>query len=896
MDFNIFLSLTSSDNEERTRAIKFAEELSKDPSIILTLIDFIQNNNFENQQLFEIVQLFILDLIRSHWALFDETIETFYWSPEQQHEISYRLLDALLKLKYENRKHIVECFRHIVIKSFPLNVEFAQKIMEIYDSCTNSVEDFETILKIIVFWAKACALRTIPDDLSNVIEEINLNYVKRFIKVVENINLRITRIMILITKSLRGFLKKMHQILLCPKFDQLLLFLVQQLFINDINDNDLMALKRCILKFFIVLNKEFFSSEIVDENDVRFEYSKHFKQNIAPSLLNAIISLMAFENDRITLYSCTYILYQYVFYSIGDLNFVTPGFMKNIIIPLAKLTKQDLEEIISSPLQFLEFNYSFDYYDSYISRTSVSLFLGEILEKLKNDDNFLNELYDYLLEQTVDQFDFESRIYLMTKYVIATMTNLGPMIEPEVVTLLGNEALKVDQHPSFVITSLLMFMSSVLPYLDPEEGCKLAMKCIYQTDEPIIICAASKLLRHSIIECDSRFDIPISEVVPKLLMTASEIRYEYLSTAVEALIQIGGKSIYPFVSDTIAGLFNICKQSLTEDDSKNASSMLYSIFEIVNAIPDDEPILIELSESSLPECISLLKEYPNNHCFNDIFLLISVFNTKIDQVTETMIKCYISALEIIQSDEVLMTSMQEICYFMCPIILSDIFPTNQELINQTIEICKTFLQYTSQEEDYDGHAYAILIVASLIQSIGQPSLIFLPNIFESLTLVKDPSSVILFSSCVVAIASALMIQNLESSVFNSIPRAFIDFIIQKTTPSTLQTYKEMKLGFILLLKCIINDRIDAYPIAVNLLPALCERKIEYEMNINDKMLTAKQLENENSNAEFPPLIIPFVLPSDKFDEYQLFGNISSNRSLYNMLSNEQKNIIHQIFQ
>ena len=106
----------------------------------------------------------------------------------------------------------------------------------------------------------------------------------------------------------------------------------------------------------------------------------------------------------------------------------------------------------------------------------------------------------------------------------------------------------------------------------------------------------------------------------------------------------------------------------------------------------------------------------------------------------------------------------------------------------------------------------------------------------------------------------------------------------------------MKLGFILLLKCIINDRIDAYPIAVNLLPALCERKIEYEMNINDKMLTAKQLENENSNAEFPPLIIPFVLPSDKFDEYQLFGNISSNRSLYNMLSNEQKNIIHQIFQ
>ncbi|KAH0789970.1 ankyrin repeat protein [Histomonas meleagridis] len=380
--------------------------------------------------------------------------------------------------------------------------------------------------------------------------------------------------------------------LVCPYFDQLLQFLIAQLTVSGVPDPNFLILKRNIIKLFITLCTLFYPPITPDESEIRINYSQHFKCDISPHLIESLIKLFSFETDRVLLSSTLYILYQYVKHKIGPTDFVTPDFLK-FIIPIARLAPDDLYDIESSPLQFLAFNYSYTCNEVRTIRNSIASFIGVIL----TNDAILDYLYDFLLSPTVDPFDFEGRIYLMTKYVKATMTNLGPMIEPDVVQVLGCETLKVDQHPSFVITSLLMFMSSILPYLDPKEGCTLAAKCILQSDEPIILCSASKLLRKSIIECDTRIELPIVQIIPKLLMLANTIRYKYLSTSVEALIQIGGPAVYPFINDTISGLLTICNQSLIENNYKNASSMLYSIFEIINAIPDDAQILEQKEEA-----------------------------------------------------------------------------------------------------------------------------------------------------------------------------------------------------------------------------------------------------------------------------------------------------------
>lgn len=142
------------------------------------------------------------------------------------------------------------------------------------------------------------------------------------------------------------------------------------------------------------------------------------------------------------------------------------------------------------------------------------------------------------------------------------------------------------------------------------------------------------------------------------------------------------------------------------------------MFEIINAIPDDEPILVELSETLLPACIEFFNKYPENDSFKDIFSIISVFNTKIDNITKTMIQTYVDILQIIKKDiDVYSNAMIDIAYIMCPIIAHSEFKENSQLIASTVDTLMHLIKTCMSEEDKDDLAYVILTIATLIQSI-----------------------------------------------------------------------------------------------------------------------------------------------------------------------------------
>jgi hypothetical protein len=319
---------------------------------------------------------------------------------------------------------------------------------------------------------------------------------------------------------------------------------------------------------------------------------------------------------------------------------------------------------------------------------------------------------------------------------------------------------------------------------------------------------------------------------------------------------------------------------------------MFFIFEIVNAIPDDAQLLVEIAEEALPACVGLLQRFPDNSAFDDIFSVISAFHTKIDAPNETMFTCLGLVLEIVGSDPDMMTSMQNIAYLTAPLILSPEFPQRAELAGLCCQAVRAFIDCLVAESDVDNLAYAVLLAGALILALGPPCFDFLSIVCEVPSLIVDESGTILYSACVFAASAALLAPGVDSSAaLGTLPPELVDFIIAKTAPGVLQTYNEMKIGFLALLKFAEHGRVDAWSLCFQILPALAELRAEREMNREMKMRTARDVVGLGE-LNFAPLVIPFSLgPVETLDEFSLFLSLAAKLSL----TPEQKAICDSIF-
>ena len=833
-----------------------------------------------NPTLFKLVSAGCVQMIRQRWVS-----EAEFWTDEQHREITKLLLTAIFTTPPELRPFLVESFRTILVGSFPaISGEVVGSLLEILSKQGGNTDDLVTILEIIGFWAEACENCVIPMEAIEQIENLNIAVTQILVGIgTTDHGCREFEVVRLIAQILRGLTKKLSGPFTCDGFQALLELCFRMLTVSDNNDT-LCKCKADVLDWFIVLCREMV--DLSNENEARMKFAIAFRESIGPELLKVLVAAIPVEKDQNVLSYMLYGMYLLFFHKIGTFDFLTPEFITSVLIPYARLTQEDIDESSVNPLQFLYFNFSLDCSDDVITtRTALASIMGVLVK----DENLLDPLYDFLLAPTADRLDFEARLFLMTKYIRATLSKHGPMIEWDVVEAIGSKLKEREVLTPWLMTSILVFLSATVPYMDPGMGCQWATECITHSTSEIVLCAASELLRSSIVESDDRVRLPIDVIIPKLLQLAHFIRFPGLTTAVEAVIQISGPDIYPYVCDTMKGMFNLCFAALADSSSEDCSETLYSMFEIVNAIPDDTPVLIELSEFCLPMCIEMFERYPDNTAFNDIFLLIAAFNSKIDNVTETMYHCLDRVLDIINADETLMNSMQSISYVMCPIILSAGFVEHQEIAAKCFEITARFVRFTSELGDIDLHAYSILIAGTLILVGGQQGFVFLEPVCHAIVSLKDNSGVVLFSSCVYAIACALVAENSKpEEILASIPAAVIDFMIAHIGGGTLQTYKELKIGFIVLLLMAQCGRKDAYVAAVNCLEDLTRRKHEQDLPIHQKLT----LDDTSGAAEFPPLVIAFAVRRiDMINPFLMFVEITNQGDLFGIVPPDKQPLV-----
>lgn len=245
--------------------------------------------------------------------------------------------------------------------------------------------------------------------------------------------------------------------LLCIHFNHLLEFFIAKLSCCSLSDPSFLLLKLNIMELFIRKLLPSLSSIGLR----RLRYSKQFMHDASPPLIQSLLVLLSTEKDRVVLSSALYVLFQHASHKVGCAIFVKLDFFKSSSF----LTHDGVADIESAQLQFLAFNYSFSC-DEFIRLEGGCGVRGKVLAS----DTILDYPYEFLLAPTVDPFDFEGRIFFMTKYAMVTMTNLNPIIEPEIVQVLAYQALKVSQNPEFVVKSFLMLMSATLPFLDPEDA------------------------------------------------------------------------------------------------------------------------------------------------------------------------------------------------------------------------------------------------------------------------------------------------------------------------------------------------------------------------------------------------------------------------------------------
>jgi hypothetical protein len=344
-------------------------------------------------------------------------------------------------------------------------------------------------------------------------------------------------------------------------------------------------------------------------------------------------------------------------------------------------------------------------------------------------------------------------------------------------------------------------------------------------------------------------------------------------------------------------MFVLVSQSLSFSNKSASETALYSIGEIINAIPDDADILRELAVISIPICVSFLQEFPEIVPFGEICRLLSFFNSKIDDTNDMMYQTVVILLDIVIGNEPFFASMQDISYVICPIILSPGVSRFPELIPKSLEMAQRFITFSEDEGDYDLRAYALLIAGCLVLAVGEAAFDFVGAFFKWIGDEK-PEAGILFSASVFGIAAVLFTTNCgDRKIEEFMGSEVIREVIERIGSDSLQTYKELRMGFLTLLKLAELGVVEAFVTAVKKVGEVVELRMEEGRTAEEKMRRAVEMKEEAGRgaARFPPLVVPFGIPSlDGMDEVAMFVSLLGREELVNGLTSDQKEMIEEI--
>ncbi|KAH0794629.1 hypothetical protein GPJ56_001381 [Histomonas meleagridis] len=438
-----------------------------------------------------------------------------------------------------------------------------------------------------------------------------------------------------------------------------------------------------------------------------------------------------------------------------------------------------------------------------------------------------------------------------------------PNLPQEFISNIINELSKFNQYPPFLIVTLLWFCSVILKDIDPQNGFRIAYQIIALSNQPIVVLAASKLLVSCNKYIEEKQQIDLAPILTKLLENTVIFKSKIASDVIDAVCENSCQNMDTINGDLISMLFNSAIQRIAagEECSEGATSILDLIATLIRNINDDSPILIQLAEFVIPKVISIFCDYPDNFVYTQLFDIISTFSVKFEEALPVQIQSLPPLFQILSSDESFFDATRELVWYLYPIICAKNHPlANQpELVNALIQVTNTMFQTARAENDGEREGYSLLLASCLIQEFGAVAFSLVPLAIVALEQEivpfedsdEETYDPIVFIGGIYVIASAIVVD--EQQIIGLIQSNIANFIINCISKSTISTYREMTIAFIILLSFARNGINEAYQKAVTLFKYLYKLKLmeedDEENETEDDDQNEEECENENDDEE-----------------------------------------------
>lgn len=911
MQLDDFLGFQSQDEAVRERSFAIFNEAIADREFILQLFEHLKSELPQNVRF--LVESAILRVLEIHFKP-----ESTFWDPDAQNHILDTLVEYSLSIPYENSRTAMTCVRHIIMNS-PISI--LQQVANYYSLLETHQEQQQVliILQIMLYWTKLMSVTPLSqEETENIlqeIEEFNVKLVQTFIEITNSLpeNLIETpfplKILRIISKCMIALTSKSVALLTDASFDTIIGAFMSALQFPSQN-LAIIKLKRSITRFFIILCKYFIGvDEDSPEEDIRNEYAKHFQSEVAPQFLEMIIYVLSNETDDILRGNVLFLLSQLLFHQMIPVESITSEFVSDVIIRSARLTPDIVNERIINPQLYIAHYLHYSANELINRRRGCAKVIEALVKKygeiegIENKYIIVDMLYELLLAATTDPYEFESRIYLMTRYIRDTNTPMGPMVDPAVIEaltevagnlsteLISEEAKNATIDRTFVLASLLMMMRHTLPYMDPNIGLSLAVKCIMESPDEVVITCAAKLARACIDEGDiPEADFNVIDIIKKLL--------EYLHTnspaipmCVRSMLKIGGPQAAPLAKDVITDMLSFCVNPTEGDESDDNLEKIATSFtstaEIIASLAHDQGAMAETAAQVTPMVAQYFVNHPQTKACDEILYFIAQLNTKCTIPIPAVYSSCTAIANIIAEDEVYLQHAEQITCALCPLILLNgegCEAERFEFNNSCFKLCNNILQFCNRdasELSERDRAYALILSACMVQAIGEPAVIFLPAALEAITLPsEEQNDSLLYSSATTMIVSCFIASPEQTA--QNITEDLANYIRESVNAEKLPTYNEFKLSFALLLYLARAGHQNCYVRAAELIKTLCEMRAEEENMAaigGDKLVES--------------MILPFSMPVESINELELFGQLTDQ--YFNSLPAKLKKLVKSYF-
>ena len=418
-------------------------------------------------------------------------------------------------------------------------------------------------------------------------------------------------------------------------------------------------------------------------------------------------------------------------------------------------------------------------------------------------------------------------------------------------------------------------------------------------------------------------EIPISEVLPRIIDAASSLRSKIFFRVIEMLCKTGNSELTAYTNELVSVLLEITARYIAIADDNEymegpSERAVEAIFTVLDDIPDNDSKLYELVELVIPGVTQIFVDYPENSAYESLFLLLGLFSTRMNNHAQCQYESMVIILSIISQEHILESHtigvMCQIVWYMYPLITdpNSAFLSDEVVKEHLFTFVKSIVSIITESDltgfiADDAVPYLLFFVSCLYQVYGFDDFI-IDFIMQKLSkIVNKNKELMSFPPIIMLLAS---IGFVDCNCFNTIVMNYNDLIqsmLYRMNHKKLTTYKELKYGVVLLLYLAQNGNFNTLNIAGELIPRLMEYKKRDTADEDDSDLNEEEEEYEEENSDDDEkdkngldevddcdrIVIPYQVPFDQFDELAFFDSIAKEQNFYSTIPEELKDTINQ---